>query len=279
VTVKRDALRVGRIPYANLFPIFRTLESEFPLEGVRFVEGDPSELNRKLRTGRLDLSPSSSIEYAKHPERYVLCPGVSVASRAKVMSVLLLSRGPIEKLPAGPVGVTTNSDTSVVLLDVLFREFLGRPRRLLRTSLPPAEALRSFPAVLSIGDEAIRAALSGVSPHVTDLGAWWRRETGKPFVFALWIVSRASLAGRGEAIRRFAAMLLSAKRRARKAVRGPLREAMGPAWIPSSFRAEYWRNLSWDLDREIEGMRLFFRLAAKIGRIPAAPRLEFLDIR
>ncbi len=47
--------------------------------------------------------------------------------------------------------------------------------------------------------------------HVTDLGEWWHRETGTPFVFALWIVSRESLAARGEAVRAFGRALLSAK--------------------------------------------------------------------
>jgi len=88
------SLRVGRIPYANLAPIFHALTTHFSLEGVRFVAGTPSELNRKLRAGRLDISPSSSIEYGKHPDRYLLCPDISISSRSKVMSVLLLSNGP-----------------------------------------------------------------------------------------------------------------------------------------------------------------------------------------
>ena len=52
----------------------------------------------------------------------------------------------------------------------------------------------------------------------------------------------------------------------------------GPAWIPRKFLKEYWRNLSYDLAAEREGLMLFFRLAAKIGRIPAAPPLRFLDL-
>jgi chorismate dehydratase len=271
-------LRVGRIPYANLHPIYHVLAARSPLEGTRFVEGTPAALNRKLRTGRLDVSPSSSIEYAKRPDRYLLCPDISISSRRKVMSVVLLSRDPLRALPDGPIAVSASSDTSIVLLDILLRESLGKRSRLVRTASPPHTVLRRFPAVLSIGDEAIRAVLNGVAPHVTDLGAWWRRETGLPFVFALWIVSAESLPAKGDAVRRFARSLLAAKRVAKAAIRIAPPADIGPAWIPPAFRAAYWRNLSYDLGREVEGLLLFFRLARKIGRIPAVPSLRYLDL-
>ena len=271
-------LRVGKIPFLNLLPIFRALETGFPVEYVRFVSGHPSDLNRKLRAGELDISPSSSIEYGKHPERYLLCPDVSISSRAKVMSVLLFSHRPVGELPLDPIAVTRSSDTSVVLLEILLREFLGKRNRMVRTDLPPGEALRIHPAYLAIGDEAIQAGLTGVADHVTDLGEWWNRETGTPFVFALWIVSRDSLRERGALLHRFARTLIAAKRIAREEIGREDSTIPGPDWIPREFLSEYWRNLSYDLSGEIEGLERFFRLAAKIGRIPAPVPLRFLDI-
>jgi len=147
-----------------------------------------------------------------------------------------------------------------------------------RTELPAREALRSYPAHLAIGDEAIRAAVDGVAPHVTDLGEWWRRETGKPFVFALWIASRSAWEDRREPLSRFSAALLDAKRAAQASIRRGESPWGGPDWIPSSFRDAYWRCLSYDLGAEAEGLSLFYDLAAKIGRIPAAPPLRFLEI-
>lgn len=272
-------LRVGKIPFANLYPIFRALETGVALPDVRLVCGHPAELNRMLREGRLDISPSSSIEYAKHPGRYLLCPGIAISSRTKVMSVLLLSNMPLESLPPDPVAVTGSSDTSVVLLEILLRESLGKRNPLVRTSLPPAQALLRHPAYLAIGDEAIRASLDGSTRHATDLGEWWHRETGTPFVFALWIVSREAVRGREESVRTFVRTLLEAKRVAlHEIARSPDASPPGPEWIPPDFLREYWRNLSYDLDRETEGLEQFFRLAAKFGRIPAAPPLEFLEI-
>jgi len=271
-------LRVGRIPYANLLPIFHGLATGDVPGGVSFVDGHPSELNRKLRNGDLDLAPSSSIEYAVHPDRYLLCPDISISSWRSVMSVLLLSNGPLRRLPTDPISVTGSSDTSITLLEILLRESLGRTNLLVRTELPAREALRSYPAHLAIGDEAIRAAVDGVAPHVTDLGEWWRRETGKPFVFALWIASRSAWEDRREPLSRFSAALLDAKRAAQASIRRGESPWGGPDWIPSSFRDAYWRCLSYDLGAEAEGLSLFYDLAAKIGRIPAAPPLRFLEI-
>jgi len=274
------ALRVGRIPYANLVPIFHALGGSRAAAEAAFVEGHPFELNRMLREAELDLAPSSSIEYAVRPSGYLLCPGISVSCRARVMSVLLLSNGPLRELPSDPVAVTGTSDTSVMLLEILLRESLGRRNPLVRTHLPPAEALRRYPAYLAIGDEAIRASVDHTAPHVTDLGEWWKRETGKPFVFALWIATRAAWEGpRRGALLRFAAALTEAKRSAQEAIRRREYPWGGPDWIPPAFRDAYWQCLSYDLDEEAEGLELFYRMAERIGRIPAAPPLRFLDVR
>jgi chorismate dehydratase len=270
-------LRVGRIPYANLLPVFHGLDTRGVPGGVAFVEGHPSDLNRRLREGGLDVSPSSSIEYAVRPERYLLCPGISVSSTNRVMSVLLLSKVPLRRLPPDPIAVTGNSDTSITLLEILLRESLGRGNLLVRTSLPPEEALRRHPAHLVIGDEAIRAAVDGTAAHVTDLGEWWRRETGKPFVFALWIAARRSWEERGDSLARFAGALLDSKRTAQASIRRGEYPWGGPAWIPPAFREAYWHCLSYDLDEEAEGLSLFYEMAARIGRIPAAPPLRFLE--
>jgi len=128
-----------------------------------------------------------------------------------------------------------------------------------------------------IGDEAIRAAVDGVAPYVTDLGEWWRRETGKPFVFALWIATRTAWKERRDPLSRFSAALLTAKRAAQASIRRGKYPWGGPDWIPPAFREAYWRCLSYDLDEEAEGLTLFYGLAAKIGRIPAAPPLRFLE--
>ncbi len=50
-------IRLGRISYVNMAPVFHRLEAE-----VEEVQGVPTELNGRLLAGELDLAPNSSIE-------------------------------------------------------------------------------------------------------------------------------------------------------------------------------------------------------------------------
>jgi hypothetical protein len=79
-------------------------------------------------------------------------------------------------------------------------------------------------------------------------------------------------------LRGFARTLLTAKRIARESLTRPEHLLIGPEWMPVEQRTAYWKNLSYDLEEESEGLALFYRLAKKIGRIPAAPPLRFLDL-
>ena len=54
-------VRLGRISYVNMAPVFHRLNAE-----VQEVQGVPTELNAMLLDGQLDLAPISSIEYARN---------------------------------------------------------------------------------------------------------------------------------------------------------------------------------------------------------------------
>ena len=56
-------IRLGRISYVNMAPVFHRLEYE-----VEEVVGVPTELNRMLLDGQVDVAPISSIEYARNAD-------------------------------------------------------------------------------------------------------------------------------------------------------------------------------------------------------------------
>ena len=58
-------IRLGRISYANMAPVFYELGGD----GVQQVSGVPTELNRLLLEGEIDVAPISSIEYARNADR------------------------------------------------------------------------------------------------------------------------------------------------------------------------------------------------------------------
>ena len=159
-------LRLGRISYVNMAPVFYRLDAE-----VDEVQGVPTDLNDRLLRGELDLAPISSIEYARHADRLRLLPRLCVSSEGAVESIQLVSRKPLEQVRS--VAVTPESATSVVLTKVLF---------------PDAEHVplgEDAEAKLLIGDAALKSAFEDPTPH-HDLGKLWLERTGLPMVFAVW---------------------------------------------------------------------------------------------
>lgn len=268
-------LTLGHIIYANCTPIFTALRELGHAPDYRIVTGVPARLNRLLADGEIDVCPSSSIEYATHPGNYVILPDLSISAVGPVKSVMLFSRVPIGELDGATIGMTTESDTSVNLLKIVLGLFHRFSNRFQRTDLPLADALEAHPALLLIGDKALRAVLEGTAPHVYDLGELWYRFTGLPFVFALWLVRRDAAESRRDEVARLGADLLRAKRISYDSYPAIAAGAPERRWIGEELLVDYWRTISYDLTpAHLEGLRLFYRHAAELGAIDTAPEIR-----
>src|SRR5512136_426504 len=206
------SLRIGQIEYANCTPLFTALKKNFDCTNYQFIHGVPARLNAMLSRGEIDLCPSSSFEYGKSADKYYLFPGLSISSIGAVKSVLLFSRMPIESLNSHAIGLTAESDTSVNLLRIIMAKGYGFSNQFQRTILPLREALRSFSALLLIGDAALRERGEARDLYVYDLGELWHEVTGLPFVFALWIVTREAAEMKAREVKSLGEQLLEAKR-------------------------------------------------------------------
>jgi chorismate dehydratase len=271
-------LRIGQIEYANCTPLFTALKNNFDCADYQFVHGVPAELNAMLSRGEIDLCPSSSFEYGKSPEKYYLLPGLSISSIGAVKSVLLFSRLPIDSLDNQAIGLTTESDTSVNLLKIILARGYGFANVFQRTSMPLHEAMRSFGAILLIGDTALKERLQSQDLYVYDLGEMWHELTGLPFVFALWIVTRDAAETKGEEVRSLGARLLEAKRLAYGMYEEIAAACKDMEWISRDVLADYWRTISYDLTpQHIAGLKRFFRMAKDLGLLPVDPELRLLS--
>ena len=276
-----EPLRVGEIPYLNMFPLFTSLKNYFNNRDIEFIRGHPAELNLKLRNNLIDVSPSSSIEYARKYAQYFLIPDISVSSRRKVKSVILFSPFELEKKNDFSIFVTPNSDTAVTLLKIILREFIGIKANLISVKETDRMAAKENAPYLLIGDDAIRESIKRENTKTSfqyDLGAMWREFTDLPFVFALWIVNGESYGNRKKSIVKFSRKLLDAKKISLNLIRYRNEKMLANDAYPWGFLNDYWTNLSYDLDREMEGLLKFFELSAKIGEIECSPELRFIDL-
>jgi len=106
-------VRLGRISYVNMAPVFYRLQAE-----VEEATGVPTDLNRRLIAGELDLAPISSIEWARNADRLRLLPRLCVSSEGAVDSIQLVSKRPLEQVRR--IAVTPESATSVGVPKIMF---------------------------------------------------------------------------------------------------------------------------------------------------------------
>ncbi len=234
-------------------PVFFRLDAN-----VDEVQGVPTELNRRLLRGDLDLAPISSIEYARHADRLRVLPRLCVSSEGAVDSIQLVSRVPLEQLRR--IAVTPESATSVVLTKVL---------------LPEAEHVplgEEAEAKLLIGDEALKSAFEDPTPHY-DLGRLWLERTGLPMVFAVWAAPEPAPPGLTELEQALVDSVLVARAEPERLAY----EASERYGYPPGFLARYFEKLRYRFGpRERAGLVTFLELARDAGELDAVPELRFV---
>jgi chorismate dehydratase len=169
------SVRIGCVKYLNAQPLIRGWAGN--------VEFDhPSVLCRRLAKCQLEVALVSSFEFLRNPI-YRIVDDVSISSDGPVYSVVVAHRGAfsdIEEIELDPA-----SETAVNLLRCLLAEFGLAPRLIggtpENTELPRAR--------LIIGDQAIRFRQDHADAfQFWDLGEEWKKLTGLPFVYALWLI-------------------------------------------------------------------------------------------
>lgn len=271
-------LRIGEISYLNCTPVFAMLRERFADPDYCFVPGVPAVLNHQLSGGEIDVCPSSSIEYARHPGSYLILPGISIAAIGDVKSVLLLSPQPLEALDGAEIALTGESATSVALLKILLTCRYSFTNRFRVATAEEQLLTKVGGPLLLIGDSALRAAVTGGYRYVYDLGKLWFDYTGLPFVFALWLIRRSAVAREPAACRRLAERLIISRQLAVTYFAEIAAVSVQNDWTNREFLINYWQTISYDLDeKHLEGLKLYFKLAVQCGIIEHEPPLCLLD--
>lgn len=276
----REVLRLGRIGYLNVLPVYYPLETGKVPHSFEIVSGIPSHLNELMAQGELDLSPVSSIEYARHPERYFILPHLSISSRSKhegeVQSVLLLSRQPIDRLDGETIWVSTQSHTSVALLKALFALYLEKQVHFKPAACSQAIEGGDHPAAfLAIGNEALQLRQHPLYPYHWDLGKAWFDWTGLPFVFALWVIQRKAVERGNGRLDPAVRGLLSAKEWGLSHLDEICTQAAGEGILGIPKLHDYYDHLGYDLQTEEQrSLALFYSCLHRVGEVNAVPELH-----
>ncbi len=269
-------LRVSAINFLNTAPLmwdFEHGERERELSNYFQVGYTvPSHCAEQLKTGAADIGIIPVAAYTTIPDLVVI-PGVSIAAKNTVRSILLISKVPVEKIRS--VATDDSSRTSAALVEVFLRKFVGVAPGFSRQKPELNQMLKWHDAALLIGDPALQAGIEGY--HVYDLAEQWRRWTGRPFVFAFWAVRKAALVA--SALELNLAQVFQQSRDNGLEHIPEIVAAWAPRLgLPAKLVGDYLvENVDYSLDQEnLEGLRLFFRYAAECEALPAAPEIQFL---
>jgi chorismate dehydratase len=281
-------VRVGHIGFLNCYPLYHGLERRGVLTedrridlpgrpGIELVPGVPTDLNRMLAAGEIDLGPVSSIAYARGHRRLLLSRHISISSLGAVDSIQLVAREPLDEIAS--VALTRQSATSVTLLKTILKLRFGRDVVYgpLDGSIP--EALAQYDAALVIGDQGLEA-LYYPEPDTTcyDLGLLWQEWTGLPMVYAVWAARENFAWTHGAELLAVEKELVECMHYGRERVHEVVAAAVGRFRFDRAGLTRYFSVLQYDFTPEHHlGLRRFFELAHEAGELDEVPEFRFID--
>jgi chorismate dehydratase len=287
-------LRVSVVEFLNTAPLVWGF-TDGPLEGRYDLSfAVPSRCADDLRAGRVDIGVIPAIEYQRIDGLEIL-PGMAVAARNEVRSILVVARKPIDRVRR--FALDQNSRSSIALVRLLCRGLWGIEPEFVEAEPDPAAMLADADAALLIGDPALRVRLKvdalaskvpgeggccggsddeqpvpGVNTlFVYDVAQQWHEMTGRSCVLAVWA------ARRGVVTREVLADFETSKAYGLAHIPDIAEGAALKLDLPPRALESYLReNIDYSLDDEnLAGLDLFYRLAAAAKLIPQARPFEF----
>jgi chorismate dehydratase len=269
-------LRISAISYLNTAPLMWDFEHGDAGSAFDISYTVPSQCAAELAAGTADIGIIPAAAYASIPGLSIL-PGVAIASRRQVRSILLVSQVPLDRIRS--VALDTSSLTSVALTKVLFAKWWGRGRSFTPMAPDIEKMMAEHDAGLVIGDPALRVDRSRYLTY--DLAEEWIRLTGKPFVFAVWAGRQTALKNAPPALD-LAAIFKDSRDHG---LQPASLDRIAREWAPrlglseTEIRTYLTDNIYYNLDAGcLDGLQLFYRYANECGALPAAPSLRFLDV-
>jgi predicted solute-binding protein len=244
-------------------------------------ERDPAEIERTLAAGELDGAVLPIDAVARARGSYELIPGLAAGSAGPAGVMVLLHRGPLERVRR--VLATGRGHAAETLTRLLFLAN-GSPVELERSDAHFAERpgpaggrdLAPATALLLTGETALKETPRWTRAGWTaiDLGQAWFQLTGRPFVWAAWAVRPGTVS------RKVYGILHGARTRGRRRIPETI-DALHVAGEEERARVEaaLTRWVRYRLgSRELAGVRHFWREAARVGLLPEDATLQLLPL-
>ncbi|HEX4021278.1 MAG TPA: menaquinone biosynthesis protein [Acidobacteriaceae bacterium] len=290
-------LRISAIRFLNPAPLMWDFEHDPEkqrlAERYQIHSTMPSQCAEELATGRADIGLIPVAAYATTPGLAVI-PGCAIASLDRVRSILLVVRHPDGIGAVRRVAADTASRSSNAYAQIILRKFYGVAPEFvphapdtdgrLDTMLTDCDAavLIGDPALRAIEDRAARAQRTGEQLTYIDLAQEWKQHTGLPWVSAFWAVRSQAIQDSGLNAAEINADFQRSRDHGMAHIEDLVAEwtprMIGPPAVQAAtIRTYLSHNIHYMLDDDcLAGLGLFYRYAAELGVLPAAPPLRLL---
>jgi len=281
-------VRVGHIGFLNCYPLYHGLDQRGTLSRGRLsdrpggielelVPGVPTELNRRLVEGSIDIGPISSVAYARNHRTLLVSRHLSISSFGAVDSIQLVTRKPWDEIES--VALTGESATSVALLKTILKLRFGRDVVYSDLKGPLADALSRTDSVLVIGDQGLDALYSPMLDATCfDLGEVWQEWTGLPMVYAVWGAREDFARTHGSELLAVEDELVKCMDYGREHHAEVVEGAAGRSRLDRKGLSRYFALLRYDFPPLYrDGLRRFYELAHEAGELEEVPMFRFID--
>jgi len=271
-------LRIAAIGFLNPAPLMWDFEHE-PLQSqlalrYRIDRMTPAECADRLAKGAADLGLVPIAALASNPDLRIL-PGCVIASKGRVRSLLLVRRANRSLQEIRSVAADTASRATLAYTRILFQAW-GNDGVAFRPAVANLDAMLAQadaailigdPALLALEERASRLERTGEELVYHDLAEEWHALTGLPFVSAVWCGTSRG----GATVEGIEQDFIQSRDHGLQNINALATEWSSRIAIPeATIRAYLTNNIHYVLDEEcMEGMRVFFRMAAEAGVLPA----------
>jgi chorismate dehydratase len=178
-----NKIRVGIVNYLNTKPLIYGLQKPPIREMIDLIGDYPARIAEMLLNDEIDVGLVPVAVLKKMPE-YHIVGNYCIGTEGEIASVALFSEVPLKDIKK--VYLDYQSRTSVELLKYLMKEYWGiNPEIIQAMNEDYRSEIKGTTAGLVIGDRAL--GQRKISTFIYDLGSEWKKITGFPFVFAVWV--------------------------------------------------------------------------------------------
>jgi chorismate dehydratase len=175
--------KITAVSYLNTYPFVYGIRKSGYLEDIELRLEVPSLCAKSIQNQSADIGlvPSGSLPELQDVS---VITDYCIGARGAVYTVLLLSTVPVEQVEK--IYLDFDSRTSVQLIKILTTEYwhIHPEWAALKSGEIPDPAFQH--SVVAIGDKTF--TLRKRYPYVYDLSDIWKKLTGDPFVFAVWVM-------------------------------------------------------------------------------------------